>query len=59
MLLMFKYGKVQKRISSWLVCGPCGAYLDYMLLGAQVTAGLGFFLCSSHLRDGKDYDSLL
>ena len=41
----------------WLVCGSHGACLDCMLPGVQVTAGLGFFLCSSHLSDSKDIDS--
>ena len=36
-----------------------GACLDYMLPGVQVTAGLGIFLCSSHLCDNEDCDSLL
>ena len=54
--LMFKYGRMQKKI---LVCGSHGACLDCMLPGVQVTAGLGFFLCSSHLCDNEDCDSLL
>ena len=35
-----------------------GACLDCMLPGVQVTAGLGFFLRSSHLCDSEDCDSL-
>ena len=30
-----------------------------MLPGVQVTTGLGFFLCSGHLSDSEDSDSLL
>ena len=30
-----------------------------MLLGVQVTAGLGFFSASNHLVNNKDNDSLL
>ena len=30
-LLMFKYGRLQKKVLSWLVCGSHGAYLDCML----------------------------
>ena len=41
--LMFKYGRTHKKISSWLVCGSRGTCLDCILLGVQVTAGLGFF----------------
>ena len=52
--LMFKYGRMQKKISLWLVCGSHGACLDCMLPGVQVTAGLRFFLCSSHLCDNED-----
>ena len=36
------------------MCGSCGAYLDCMLLAFQVTAGLGFFVHSSHLVHSKD-----
>ena len=56
---MFKYGRMQKKIPSWLVHGSCGACLDCMLSGAQVTAGLGFFLCSNHLSDCEDSNSML
>ena len=35
--------------AGWLVCGSRGTCLDCTLLGVQVTTGLGFFLCSSHL----------
>ena len=41
--LMFKYGRMQKKISSRLVCGSHGVCLDCKLPGVQVTAGLGFF----------------
>ena len=41
-----------------LVYGSCGACLDSMLPGVQVTAGLGFFLHSSHLSDSEDCDPL-
>ena len=41
--LMFKYGRIQGRIPPQLVCGFHGAYLDCMLFGVQVTAGLEFF----------------
>ena len=56
---MFKYGRMQKKVPSWLVCDSHGACLDYMLPGVQVTAGLGFYLHSSGLSDSKDCDSLL
>ena len=55
--LIFKYCRMQKEISSWLVCGSHGAYLDCMLLGVQVTTGLGFYLHSSCLVDNEDSDS--
>ena len=45
--------------SSQLVYGSHGACLDYMLPGVQVITGLGFFLCSSHLCDSEDCESLL
>ena len=57
--LMCKYGRVQKKISLRLMRGSHGACLDCMLPGTQVTAGLGFFLRSSHLCDNEDCDSLL
>ena len=41
--LMFKYGRMQNKISPWLVCGSHGTCLDCMLPGVQVTTGLGFF----------------
>ena len=56
---MFKYGRMQKKIQSRLVCGSHDAYLDCMLLGVQVTAELGFYMCSSCLCDNEDCDSLL
>ena len=40
---MFKYGRMQKKIPPWLVCGSRGACLVNMLPRVQVTAGLGFF----------------
>ena len=40
---MFKYGRMQRKIPSQLVCGSCGTCLDSTLLGVQVTTGLGFF----------------
>ena len=41
--LMIKYGRMQKEIPSRLVRGSFGMCLDCMLLGVQVTTGLGFF----------------
>ena len=38
-----KYGRMQRKIPSWIVCGSHGMVLDCTLLGVQVTAGLGFF----------------
>ena len=55
---MFKYGRTQRKIPSWLVCGSHGACLDCVLPGVQVTAGLGFFLFSSYLSYNEDSDSL-
>ena len=57
--LMFKYGRIQKKISPQLVCGSHVASLDCMLPGVQVTAGLGFFSVFSHLSDSEDSDSLI
>ena len=51
---MFKYGRMQKKVSSRLVCDSHDACLDSMLPGIQVTAGMGCFLCSSHLCDSED-----
>ena len=56
---MFKYGRKERKLPFRLVCGSHGACLDCMLPGVQVTAGLGFFLCSSHLSESEDSDSLL
>ena len=56
---MCKYGGIQRKISPRLVCGSHGACLDCMLPEVEVTAGLGFFLRSSHLCDNEDCDSLL
>ena len=56
---MFKYGRMQRKIPSLLVCGSRGACLDSMLPGVQVTAGLGFFLHSSCLSVSDDSDPLL
>ena len=55
---MFKCGRIQKKVPPQLVCGSHGACLDSTLPGVQVTAGLGFFLCSSRLSDSEDRDSL-
>ena len=41
------------------VCCRGSTCLDCMLPGVQVTAGLGFFLCSSCLSDSENSDSLL
>ena len=62
--LMFKYGRMQRKIPSQLVCGSHGICicLDNMLLGIHVTAGVGFFLHLSHLvhsEDSEVSDSLL
>ena len=44
----------------WCVHAPVEhASVDRMLPGAQVTTGLGFFLCSGRLSDSEDSDSLL
>ena len=56
---MFKYGRIQKRIPSWLVCGSYGMCLDCTLPGVQVATGLGFFLHSNNLIDCEDSDSLV
>ena len=59
---MFKYGRMQKKVPSWLVCGSRGTCLGGTLLGVHVTTGLGFFLHLSHLvhtEDSEDSDSLL
>ena len=32
---------------------------DHMLPGVQITAGLGFFLCSGRVSDSEDSNSLL
>ena len=45
--LMFKYSRMQKKISPWLVCGSRGACLDSMLPGVQVTAGVIFSVFKS------------
>ena len=54
---MFKYGRIQKKIASQLVCGSCDTCLNLMLPRARVTNGLGFFLHSSCLFDNEDSDS--
>ena len=41
--LMLKYCRMQRMISSRLLCGSQGACLDCMLPGVQVNTGLGFF----------------
>ena len=43
---MFKYGRMQKKVSSRLVCDSHDACLDSMLPGVHVTAGLGFLFFS-------------
>ena len=48
--LMFKYGRMQRKIPSRLLCGSHGAYLDCMLPGVQVTTGL------LHLSVSEDSD---
>ena len=45
--IMFKYGKMQRKIPSWLVCGSCGTCLDHTLYGIQV--GWDVILYSNHL----------
>ena len=61
--LIFKYGRIQRKIPSWLLCGSHGACLGCMLPGVQVTTGYwaGNFFCSysSFLSDSEDCDSLL
>ena len=54
-----KYGRTQRKVPPWLVCVSHGACLHSMLPGFQVTARLGFFLCSGCLSDSEDSDSLL
>ena len=59
---MIKYGRMQREIPSELVCGSCGACLDCMLPGVQVTAGLGFFSAFRSFKlseESEDSDSLL
>ena len=51
---MFKYGRMQKKVLSQLVCGSCGMCQDSTLLGVQVTTRLGLFLHSSHLVYSED-----
>ena len=34
-------------------------FTDHMLPGVQITAGLGFFLCSGRVSDSEDNNSLL
>ena len=48
---------MQRKIPPQLVCGSCGACLNSMLPRVQFTAGLGFFLHSSHLNVSDDSDS--
>ena len=55
-LPMFKYGKMQRKIPSWLVCGSCGMCLDHTLYGIQVSWDV--FLYSNHLVC-ENNDSLL
>ena len=48
-----------EKVPSWLVCGSYDPYIECMLSGIQITAGLEFFLSSSHLCNSEDCDSLL
>ena len=60
MITNVKYGRMQKRIPSRLVCGSCGVCLDCTLPGDQVTAGMGFFSAfRSFMYDCENSDSLL
>ena len=54
---MFKYSRMQRKIPPQLVCDSCGACLDSMLSGVQVTARLGFFLHSNRLSVSDDSNS--
>ena len=56
--MMFKLGRMQRKIPPWLVCGPRGACLVCMLPGVQVTARLGFVSALKSLSDSEDSDSL-
>ena len=49
---MFKYGRMQKKIPFQLVCGFHSVSLECMLLGVQVTTGLGLFLHLNCLEGG-------
>ena len=51
---MYKYGRIQKKISPRLVCDSHGACLDCMLPGVQVTARLGFFCVQVVYSDSED-----
>ena len=55
---MFKYSRMQKRIPSRLVCGSFGVCLDCTLPGFKSPLGWDFFLCSCHLSNCEDSDSL-
>ena len=50
---------MQRKIESQLVCGSCGAGLDCLLPGVQVTAGLEIFFYIQVISDYKHSDSLL
>ena len=56
--LKFKYGRMQTKIPSWLVCGSRGACLDCMFSGVKLPQGWDFFLRSSHISYNEDSDSL-
>ena len=51
-----RYNRIQRKIPPWLVCGSCGACLDGVLPGVQVTVELGYFLRSSRLDVSDDSD---
>ena len=51
--LMFKYGRMQRKIPSQLVRGFHSVSLECMLLGVQVTTELGLFLHSHCLEDSN------
>ena len=58
--LMFKCGRIQKRIPPQLVCGSHAACLDCMLPGLQVRPlDWDFFCIQVVYSDSEDSDSLL
>ena len=54
---MFKYGRMQKKIPPWLVCGSHGACLVNMLPGVQVTDFFSVFSSFSYVISSEDSDS--